>query len=133
MLYLIYRSILLTLMKSTILVGGQAVIEGVMMRVPGAYATAVRDQNGKIHINRHPFNSITEKYKILRLPFIRGVIGLFESLKIGYSTLQWSADIIENQNQQKSSNTFFDILLTVISMLIAISLFSIAHLIHNNE
>tara|TARA_B100001029_G_C15038967_1_gene442198 strand:- start:725 stop:1690 length:966 start_codon:yes stop_codon:yes gene_type:complete len=118
----------LIITKSSILVGGQAVIEGVMMRVPGAYATAVRDQNGKIHVDRHTFNSITEKYKILKFPFIRGVIGLFESLKIGYSTLQWSADIIENQNQQKKSNTFFDILLTIISMLIAISLFFIAPL-----
>ena len=42
MLYFVYRNILLLLMRSTILVGGQAVIEGVMMRVPGAYATAVK-------------------------------------------------------------------------------------------
>ena len=48
MLYLVYRSILLTVMKSSILVGGQAVIEGVMMRVPGAYATAVRKSDESI-------------------------------------------------------------------------------------
>ena len=42
MFYLVYRNILFILMRTTILVGGQAVIEGVMMRVPGAYATAVR-------------------------------------------------------------------------------------------
>ena len=41
--------------KSSILVGGQAVMEGVMMRVPGAYATAVRDSNGKIQTDRHEF------------------------------------------------------------------------------
>jgi Predicted metal-dependent enzyme len=40
-------------MKPTILVGGQAVIEGVMMRVPGAYATAVRDPEGTVHVDRH--------------------------------------------------------------------------------
>ena len=57
MLYLIYRSILLTLMKSTILVGGQAVIEGVMMRVPGAYATAVRQSNGNIALDYHKFKN----------------------------------------------------------------------------
>ena len=47
-------------MKPSILVGGQAVIEGVMMRVPGAYATAARDPEGKIHVDRHEFKSITE-------------------------------------------------------------------------
>ena len=57
MLYLIYRSILLTLMKSTILVGGQAVIEGVMMRVPGAYATAVRKADGTIELDYNKFIS----------------------------------------------------------------------------
>ena len=45
-------------MKPSILVGGQAVIEGVMMRVPGAYATAVRDPDGKIHIQKNEFESI---------------------------------------------------------------------------
>ena len=45
-------------MKPTILVGGQAVIEGVMMRVPGAYATAVRDPEGTVHVDRHDFKSI---------------------------------------------------------------------------
>ena len=45
------KAALLFVMKPTILVGGQAVIEGVMMRVPGAYATAVRDPEGKIHID----------------------------------------------------------------------------------
>ena len=46
------KAVLLFVMKPTILVGGQAVIEGVMMRVPVAYATAVRDPEGKIHIDR---------------------------------------------------------------------------------
>ena len=52
----------LILSQSSILVGGQAVIEGVMMRVPGAYATAVRDLKGNILIDRHNFKSITELY-----------------------------------------------------------------------
>ena len=52
-------------MKSSILVGGQAVIEGVMMRVPGAYATAVRKPDGTIITDYHIFNSMIEKYKIL--------------------------------------------------------------------
>ena len=90
--------------KSSILVGGQAVMEGVMMRVPGAYATAVRDMDGKIHIDRHDFKSITELYPLYNKPLIRGIISLYESLKIGVSTLQWSANIIDpNTESEKSS------------------------------
>ena len=54
----VFKTILLSIMKPTILVGGQAVIEGVMMRVPGAYATAVRDPNGKIHVEKKKYSSI---------------------------------------------------------------------------
>ena len=74
----------LLISQSSILVGGQAVMEGVMMRVPGAYATAVRDPEGNIQIDRHDFKSKIELYPFLKLPLLRGIIGLFESLIIGY-------------------------------------------------
>ena len=109
--------------KSSILVGGQAVMEGVMMRVPGAYATAVRDSNGNIQTDRHEFKSITEIYPLLNKPLIRGIFGLFESLKIGYSTLQWSANIIADEENNKISNKFVDVLLTVFSVSLALALF----------
>ena len=78
--------------KKKILVGGQAVIEGVMMRAPGAYATSVRRADGTIETERHEFQSILEKRKSLNIPVLRGIIALFETLKIGIGTLQWSAD-----------------------------------------
>ena len=56
--------------QSSILVGGQAVIEGVMMRVPGAYATAVRDPEGKIQVDRHNFISATHRFPFLKKPFL---------------------------------------------------------------
>ena len=59
--------------KSSILVGGQAVMEGVMMRVPGAYATAVRDSKGNIQTDRHEFKSIIETYPLLNKPLLRGI------------------------------------------------------------
>ena len=121
MLYLIYRNILLLIMRSTILVGGQAVIEGVMMRVPGAYATAVRAKDGTIKIDYHPFESIITKYKFLRLPIIRGMIHLYESMKIGYGTLQWSADISEPEVNKP--NKFLDAILSLLSIILAIGLF----------
>ena len=50
--------------KSSIMVGGQAVIEGVMMRVPGFYATAVRNPQGIIEVERHEFKSLVDQYKL---------------------------------------------------------------------
>ena len=78
--------------KKKILVGGQAVIEGIMMRAPGAYATSVRRADRTIETERHEFRSILEKHKSLNIPVLRGIIALFETLKIGIGTLQWSAD-----------------------------------------
>ena len=121
MLYLVYRNILLLIMRSTILVGGQAVIEGVMMRVPGAYATAVRKKDGGVEIKRHSFESMITNNRFLSLPIIRCMIHLYESMKIGYGTLQWSAEISEpNINQ---SNKFLDSILSLLSIVFAIGLF----------
>jgi len=113
--------------KSSILVGGQAVMEGVMMRVPGAYATAVRDHKGNIQIDRHEFKSIIKIYPFLNKPIIRGIFGLFEALKIGYSTLQWSADIIASEKQKSTkSNKIGDVLITLFSLFLALGLFFVA-------
>ena len=113
--------------KSSILVGGQAVMEGVMMRVPGAYATAVRDSKGNIQTDRHEFQSITASYPLLNVPLVRGIFGLFESLKIGYSTLQWSANIIADDDEKNNPpNKFLEALLTVFSISLAMALFFVA-------
>ena len=62
--------LVLTIMKPSILVGGQAVINGVMIRVPGAYTTAVRDSDQNIQIDRHEFISKTEKLPSGKPPFL---------------------------------------------------------------
>ena len=117
----------LVISQSSILVGGQAVMEGVMMRVPGAYATAVRDPDGNIQIDRHDFKSKVDAYPFLKLPLLRGIIGLFESLKIGYSTLQWSAEIsIPEEEAHKETSKFVDVLLTIFSLALALGLFFVA-------
>ena len=120
----LYYNIRFIISQTTVLVGGQAVIEGVMMRVPGAYATAVRDNKNVIHVKRIDFISIAEKYTFLKKPILRGIINLFESLKIGYSTLQWSANIIIPEENNKS-NKFVDFFMTCISFALALSLFFI--------
>ncbi len=121
------RFLILSAMKPSILVGGQAVIEGVMMRVPGAYATAVRDSKGKIHINRELFISITEYSKFWNKPVFRGMASLFEAMKLGMSTLQWSADIaMPPKEDEKEPNRVLDFVTTLFSICLAIFLFMIA-------
>ena len=73
-------------------VGGQAVIEGVMMRSPKRIATAVRRSNGEIEINTKEYVSLIQRRKILNIPIVRGAITLIEVMILGIKTLQWSAD-----------------------------------------
>src|SRR5882672_10366669 len=73
-------------------VGGQAVIEGVMMRSPSRIAVAVRRPGGAIALMEKPFDSITRRHRLLGLPIVRGAVGLFETLALGISALNYSAD-----------------------------------------
>ena len=114
------KSIISVLTKSSILVGGQAVINGVMMRVPGAYATAVRLADGKIKTMTIPFKSYVQKNKFLNIPIVRGAVNLFEALKIGYKTLNWSSQFIEDDSK---SNFFIEQLMNLVAVLFALSLF----------
>lgn len=74
-------------------VGGQAVIEGVMMRAPGMVATAVRRADGSISVQKQPYTSLTERYRALKMPIIRGGVALVEMLILGIRTLNFSAEL----------------------------------------
>jgi uncharacterized protein YqhQ len=73
-------------------VGGQAVLEGVMMRGVSTWAVAVRKPEGEIEITSEPLVSWAKRHRVLRLPVIRGVVALGESLKIGFRALAISAN-----------------------------------------
>jgi uncharacterized protein YqhQ len=73
-------------------VGGQAVIEGVMMRSPKRIATAIRRANGEIEVRSQEFISLMQRYKWLNIPIFRGAITLVEVMIIGIKNLTWSAD-----------------------------------------
>ncbi|RPH37815.1 DUF1385 domain-containing protein [bacterium] len=74
-------------------VGGQAVLEGVMMRAPGMIATAVRRADGTIVVRKDPFVSLAERYPMFKSPVVRGAVGLVEMLVIGVRTLNYSGEI----------------------------------------
>lgn len=73
-------------------VGGQAVIEGVMMRSPSKIAVAVRRPDGTVATMEKAFTSVTRRVKLLSLPVVRGAVSLFETLYLGISALNFSAD-----------------------------------------
>jgi uncharacterized protein YqhQ len=80
-------------------VGGQAVLEGVMMRGPSNWSVAVRKPDGEIaHVNQ-PISSPMARHRLLRLPIVRGVVALGESLAIGFRALAISANYAAKQEQ----------------------------------
>lgn len=88
--------------EKKITIGGQAVIEGVMMRGPELTATAVRTPEGKIELSNRPVNSISDRYPILKKPLLRGCVSLIESLVIGIRSLGYSAQMAGEEEEQLS-------------------------------
>jgi uncharacterized protein YqhQ len=84
--------------------GGQAVIEGVMMRGREYLAIAVRNNRGEIVIKKEPISSVTKKYPYFKWPFLRGIIALGESFMVGMKALMFSADqFMEDETESKLS------------------------------
>ena len=109
-------------MSEKLMVGGQAVIEGVMMRGPKKVATAVREPSGVITVDVKPINSLAEKYPIFKKPFFRGILSLGESLVMGLKSLTYSAQMAGEEEADKLTNK--DIAITMaISLCAAILLF----------
>ena len=88
-------------------VGGQAVIEGVMMRGSKGTATAIRIPNGSILVDFKDTLPLTKKYKVFGFPIIRGFISLVDSMIIGVKTLNYSASFFEEE-EDKGEPTGFD-------------------------
>ncbi|SUY46664.1 HemK family methyltransferase [Clostridium putrefaciens] len=90
-------------MKKDYAVGGQAIIEGVMMRGNKGIATAIRIPDGTIKVEFKNASSIRDKNKILRIPIIRGFVALIESLVTGIETLNYSSSFFEEEGNSESS------------------------------
>lgn len=117
-------------------VGGQAIIEGVMMRGSKGLATAIRTPSGKIEVNLKKTKPITKKYKFLNIPIIRGAVVLVDSLIVGIKTLNYSASFFEEDEEESKFDIWLkeklgdkganDLLVTftmMISLLVAAGLF----------
>lgn len=82
-------------------IGGQAVIEGIMMKNKDNYATAVRKPDGEIEVKKDSYVSMTEKVKFFALPFVRGVFSFADSMILGMRTLSFSASFFEDDEDSE--------------------------------
>jgi uncharacterized protein YqhQ len=87
------------------LVGGQAVMEGVMMRAPHSYCVAVRKPNGEIVTEQSPLPRVSEKYPIFRLPILRGLGTLGHAMYLGVKALQFSANVAISEQARNGQNS----------------------------
>jgi uncharacterized protein YqhQ len=105
-------------------IGGQAVLEGVMMRGVSTWSVAVRKPEGEIEVTSEPLVSWAKRHRLLRLPVIRGVVALAESLKIGFRALAISANaqLAEEDDAEPIGGVTWGITIAL-SLVLAIGLF----------
>lgn len=118
--------------------GGQAVIEGVMMRSPHHVAIAVRVPDGSIAVNRYPFVSRARRVPFWKLPILRGIMSIVEALIIGFRALNWSAEMTDKERDSSSvaTPTFWErvssVTMITLALLLGLALFmGIPYLISN--
>jgi uncharacterized protein YqhQ len=102
-------------------IGGQAVLEGVMMRGVSAWAVAVRREDGGIALESHPLQAWSRRRRILRLPVVRGVVALVESLRIGFKALGIAAAAQTGEDEELSSGMWAGAV--VVALALAVGLF----------
>lgn len=93
--------------------GGQALIEGVMMRGQAWQSKAVRLESGQIVHETEAFTTWGDRYPVLKVPFIRGTVALFESLYVGMKSVTWSTNMSLAEDEEEEELTFMEILLTI--------------------
>jgi uncharacterized protein YqhQ len=104
-------------------VGGQAVLEGVMMRGISTWAVAVRKPDGAIEVESSPLVSWTKRHRVYRWPLIRGVVALIESLSIGLRALTISANAQLPEEEQRMSGGVWIGTVVVVALCFAVGLF----------
>ncbi|MCM1307958.1 MAG: DUF1385 domain-containing protein [Butyrivibrio sp.] len=113
-------------------IGGQAVIEGVMMKNKDKYAIAVRKPDGKIEVKTENCNSISARAAFFRAPFIRGMVNFIDSLVLGMSTLTYSTSFYDDEEDSKKtpeekekSDKIFGVITVIISVILALGIFMV--------
>lgn len=114
-------------------IGGQAVLEGIMMRNNDQYAVAVRKPNGEIEVKKETYHSVIPIKMLTKIPFVRGVFNFIDSMVLGVSTLMYSSQFYEEEGESsresKESEEWKEKLFMggtfALSMVLAIAVFMI--------
>lgn len=108
-------------------IGGQAVLEGVMMKNQEKYAVAVRKPNGEIQVELENCQGVLHGSKIKQIPFIRGIFNFIDSMVLGIKCLNYSAAVCdeddEDGNVREGGDKFATVLVTLVSVLLAVGIF----------
>ncbi len=110
-------------------VGGQAVMEGVMMRNQNRYAVAVRKPDQEIEVKVSDYHGLIKNEKVKNLPIIRGVLSFIDSLYLGMGTLSFSASFFEEEEETTKKeptagkDKFFNALVVILSVVLAVGIF----------
>ena len=89
-------------------IGGQAVMEGIMMRNGSEYSVAVRKENGEIEVQKETYKGVGSKCKLFRLPFIRGIFSFVDSLVLGMKSLNYSASLFMEDGEEEEEPGRFE-------------------------
>ena len=89
-------------------IGGQAVMEGIMMRNGSEYSVAVRKENGEIEVKKETYKGVGSKCKLFRLPFIRGIFSFVDSLVLGMKSLNYSASLFMEDGEEEEEPVRFE-------------------------
>lgn len=110
-------------------IGGQAVLEGIMMKNKEQYAVAVRKPNGEIEVDVDTYHGVLHGSKLLKIPFVRGIFNFIDSLALGMKSLNFSAGFYEEEESNKTTSDkgdkVFTGIVTIISVLLAIAIFMV--------
>lgn len=87
-------------------IGGQAVMEGIMMRNCSEYSVAVRKENGEIEVKKETYKGVGSKCKLFRFPFIRGIFSFVDSLVLGMKSLNYSASLFMEDGEEEEPGRF---------------------------
>ncbi len=135
-LYIHYKVIILGGFNLGIRIGGQAVVDGVMMRSDNYISTSIRKSDGSIKTRTRKFVSLTDKHPYLNFVFIRGIIMLFELMIQGTKELLWSSNESADENEKLTKkDIFITIILSILIVLLVFKLlpFYLAGLISNKS
>lgn len=89
-------------------IGGQAVMEGIMMRNGSEYSVAVRKENGEIEVKKETYKGVGSKCRLFRLPFIRGIFSFVDSLILGMKSLNYSASLFMEDGEEEEEPGRFE-------------------------